>query len=102
MALAGGRDLVDKGWRLVSMGTIVDDGVGNFAANHARLKNEHATTQTAVFTVTLSDHRGRLLGMLVGAVTAAGPGQTVTVRLLSRDPLVAGPYRVGFECDVTL
>jgi len=92
--------MTDQGWTLVDVGTIADDGVGQFGANHVRIRNDNTDAKTATFTITLTKS-GQVVGTLSGAANQVAPGKTVTVMMVSTDKFAKGPYQVEFQVNAS-
>lgn len=76
---------------------IRDDGLGDIGGI-VRVTNTSAETLTATFTITFFQG-GSVVGTAGGAANDVAPGQTVTVQLVSQDPIFSGNFRYQFQVD---
>lgn len=79
---------------------IKDDGLGDIGGI-ARLKNTTASTLTITFTFTFFTTGGSVVGTATGDANDVAPGETVTVNLLSQDPIsrIPSSFKYQFQID---
>jgi hypothetical protein len=76
---------------------VKDDGLGDIGGI-ARVKNVSSTSLTGTFTFTFFQS-GQVIGTAQGSAQDVSPGQTVTVQLVSSDPMIVGRFRYQFQVD---
>lgn len=88
----------DGDWTLVSV-KVEDDGLGDFGATARIRYNGEDPDAAGVFTVTVLDESGEVLGALQGSATQVEPGKVQTVQMISTDKFAKGPYTYEFQKD---
>jgi len=76
---------------------IRDDGMGDIGGI-ARVTNTGTAARTAGLTFTFFQG-GHTVGSASGPVVGVAPGQTVTVQLVSLDPMIQGAFTYTFQVD---
>jgi hypothetical protein len=76
---------------------IQDDGLGDIGGI-ARITNTASNPLTGIFTFTFFQG-GQVVGTAQASAQSVGPGQTVTVQLVSQDSMISGSFRYQFQVD---
>jgi hypothetical protein len=93
-----GGKLGDKHFALQSL-SVKDDGLGDIGGT-ARVTNVGAQPYTATYTITFFKPRtSTVIGTAEGSAEDVQPGQTVTLQLVSQDPLPSTAFTYDFQVD---
>jgi hypothetical protein len=89
----------DEGFVVQSL-RVRSDGLGNIAGT-TRITNTNDRTLTITFTITFLKSNGSVVGRATGSANEVMAGSTVTVSLVSQDPISAlpSPFRYRFRVD---